>query len=80
MPNRERVFTGVRSVTAKGENVMYDLQSKIDTAVFPGLQGGPHNHTIAGIRLISEEVEKGIEFIMLFVEFLKLFLHPPRSF
>lgn len=30
---------GVRSVNAKGEKVLYDLESKIDQAVFPGLQG-----------------------------------------
>uniref|UniRef100_A0A915EB70 Serine hydroxymethyltransferase n=1 Tax=Ditylenchus dipsaci TaxID=166011 RepID=A0A915EB70_9BILA len=29
---------GVRSVNTKGESIMYDLGSKIDSAVFPGLQ------------------------------------------
>ncbi|XP_054282521.1 serine hydroxymethyltransferase-like [Macrosteles quadrilineatus] len=40
---------GVRKVTKSGEKVMYDLENKINQAVFPGLQGGPHNHQIAAV-------------------------------
>lgn len=42
---------GVRKVTPKGEKVLYDIEEKINWAVFPGLQGGPHNHTIAAIAV-----------------------------
>uniref|UniRef100_A0A1I8EHJ6 Serine hydroxymethyltransferase n=1 Tax=Wuchereria bancrofti TaxID=6293 RepID=A0A1I8EHJ6_WUCBA len=42
---------GLKKITPKGEKVMYDLEQRIDSAVFPGLQGGPHNHTIAGIAV-----------------------------
>lgn len=33
-----------------------DLKDKIDFAVFPGLQGGPHNHQIAGVATQLNEV------------------------
>ncbi|XP_074500888.1 serine hydroxymethyltransferase, mitochondrial-like [Sebastes fasciatus] len=42
---------GVRSVDKKGREVTYDLQDKVNFAVFPSLQGGPHNHAIAGVAV-----------------------------
>merc|ERR1719393_670953 len=40
---------GVRSVNKKGVELMYDLEGPINQAVFPGHQGGPHNHTISAL-------------------------------
>merc|ERR1719327_1977850 len=40
---------GVRNVNKKGEEVMYDLEGPINQSVFPGHQGGPHNHTITAL-------------------------------
>jgi glycine hydroxymethyltransferase len=45
---------GVKKVV-KGKEVFYDYEDKINGAVFPALQGGPHNHTIAGISVALKE-------------------------
>jgi len=47
---------GVRGVDKKtGENIMYNLERPINEAVFPGLQGGPHNHQIAGVAVALKQ-------------------------
>lgn len=45
-------------VTAKGLAKDPELGQKIDKAVFPGLQGGPHNHTTAAIAVALGEAAK----------------------
>lgn len=35
---------------------MYDLESRINQSVFPGHQGGPHNHTIAALAVALKQV------------------------
>jgi glycine hydroxymethyltransferase len=42
-------------VTQKGLDRDADLADKIDRAVFPGMQGGPHNNTTAGIAVALEQ-------------------------
>ena len=42
-------------VTKKGLKKDSELSSKIDKAVFPGLQGGPHNNNIAAIAMALKE-------------------------
>lgn len=54
--------SGLRSVDKKGKEIHYDIENKINFSVFPGLQGGPHNHTIAGLACALHQA-KGPEFI-----------------
>ncbi|XP_017119662.1 serine hydroxymethyltransferase [Drosophila elegans] len=52
---------GVRSTKASGEKVLYDLEERINQAVFPSLQGGPHNNAVAGIATAFKQA-KSAEF------------------
>lgn len=42
---------GTKKCPKTGKDIPYDLESKINFAVFPSLQGGPHNHAIAGVAV-----------------------------
>jgi glycine hydroxymethyltransferase len=42
---------GKRGEDKKGNAIMYNMENPINEAVFPGLQGGPHNHQIAGVAV-----------------------------
>lgn len=48
---------GVRSVNKKGKQILYDLEEAINFSVFPGHQGGPHNHTIAGLAVALKQAQ-----------------------
>ncbi|GCE97369.1 glycine hydroxymethyltransferase shm1 [Zygosaccharomyces mellis] len=46
---------GIRKVTKKGKEVAYELEKKINFSVFPGHQGGPHNHTISALAVALKQ-------------------------
>lgn len=48
-----KILRGPRGALILTNN--YELSQKINKAVFPGLQGGPHNNNIAGIGIALEE-------------------------
>lgn len=48
---------GVRRVDKKGNEEMYDLENPINASVFPGHQGGPHNHTISALAVALHQAQ-----------------------
>lgn len=47
---------GLRSTNPKtGKETFYELENQINAAVFPGLQGGPHNSAIAGVATAMKQ-------------------------
>ena len=48
---------GVRRVDKKGVQEMYDLEGPINASVFPGHQGGPHNHTITALAVALRQAQ-----------------------
>lgn len=49
---------GVRSVDKKGKETLYDLEGPINMSVFPGHQGGPHNHTITALAVALHQAQQ----------------------
>lgn len=49
---------GVRKTDPKtGKQTIYDLEGPINFSVFPGHQGGPHNHTITALAVALKQAQ-----------------------
>lgn len=48
---------GVRRTDKHGHKEMYDLENPINASVFPGHQGGPHNHTITALAVALHQAQ-----------------------
>lgn len=49
---------GVRKTDEKsGKETLYDLEGPINFSVFPGHQGGPHNHTITALAVALKQAQ-----------------------
>lgn len=54
---KKKTTTTTPKKGSKDEQVeMYDYERKINEAIFPGLQGGPHNNSIAAIGVALKQV------------------------
>jgi glycine hydroxymethyltransferase len=60
---------GVRRTGKAGQPEMYDLEGPINSSVFPGHQGGPHNHTITALAVALKQAQS-----LDFVEYQKTVL------
>jgi len=62
MSTTHKTFRGPRGamilVTERGMKRDPELGTKIDSAIIPGLQGGPHNATTAAIAIAAAEAQK----------------------
>ena len=47
---------GVKGVDKQGKELKYDYEQKINSAVFPSLQGGPHMNTVAAVAVALRQV------------------------
>lgn len=48
---------GLRRTDKKGNKEIYDLEGPINASVFPGHQGGPHNHTITALAVALHQAQ-----------------------
>jgi glycine hydroxymethyltransferase len=48
---------GVRRTDKKGVPEMYTLEERVNASVFPGHQGGPHNHTITALAVALQQAQ-----------------------
>jgi glycine hydroxymethyltransferase len=46
---------GVKGQDKNGVDINYNFESEINSAVFPGHQGGPHNHTITALAVALKQ-------------------------
>ena len=51
----KKLTKAAAAAAAAAGPAQYDLEEKINSSVFPTLQGGPHNHTIAAISTALKE-------------------------
>ncbi len=53
---KKNLLTGELIVKKKsGEAVVYDYEKRINETVFPGMQGGPHNHSISALAIALKQ-------------------------
>ena len=48
---------GTRRTNKSGQAEPYDLENPINSSVFPGHQGGPHNHTITALAVALKQAQ-----------------------
>lgn len=48
---------GVKGTDKSGKEIKYNYEEKINFAVFPSLQGGPHNHAIGAVAVALKQAK-----------------------